>query len=327
MRWRSARRPRSAPARRRDGCGPASPRRPATVRSRRHRRATPGSRPRPRVRARVRWPRKGRSSTGSPSEPGRRRRPPRPTASRPATGTQSTPRAEAPDGRAEARRRRPAPRRSAGASTSATGAGSATSPRNRRVTCHWSAVVQRTPSSSGRGSAARVATTAGGGHTATNSRIGLTAGGIAREDRPSLPPVRAIERVLSPIEPEAVAQQVEHRDGGELADPVAVAGQLDRAATRPRRRGRGRRTRCPAGWPSCSAGPATPVTASPTSAPSTRAGARRPSPRPPPPTRPGPRARRAGRTSPRWRRRRPSPGTTSLAPGRGGEPGRRSARR
>ena len=72
----------------------------------------------------------------------------------------------------------------------------------------------------------------------------------------------------------------------------------------------------PGGWPSCSAGPATPVVARPTSAPQHpahavghRLGGR-------PRSRPGPRARRARRTSPRCRRRRRRPGTSRSSRGR-----------
>ena len=80
----------------------------------------------------------------------------------------------------------------------------------------------------------------------------------------------------------------EHRDGGELADALAVAGQAQRRPPRPRRRRTWPATPCRRRWPSCSAGPATPVTATDTSAPSTPARALGHRDRPPPRRRPGP---------------------------------------
>src|SRR5207245_393679 len=87
--------------------------------------------------------------------------------------------------------------------------------------------VQRTPGRSGRSRPDRMATVAGSGHTATNSLTPRTA---SRHQQPhatnSLTPRTAPPRPQGSGRREAPAQEVEQRDGCELADPVPVTGQV-----------------------------------------------------------------------------------------------------
>ena len=123
--------------------------------------------------------------------------------------------------------------------------------------------------------------------------------GEAKTTTPSAPTPKARprRRAAAPASGQVeqpLAEQVEQRDGGELPHQLAIARRCTSCTSTSRPRATPKNT-VPTGWPSCSAGPATPVTARPMSAPSTR-GPPPPSPRPPPRTPPAPRARRAGRT-------------------------------
>ena len=84
--------------------------------------------------------------------------------------------------------------------------------------------------------------------------------------------------------------------------------------TPPRRRGTGRGRRCPPARPPALSGPATPVTETATSQPSTRQAPRAMAMAASSDTT-GPSGTPTRRASPRWRRTRPTPRNTSLAPG------------
>ena len=120
------------------------------------------------------------------------------------------------------------------------------------MTCHCSRLVHRAPAS---GAAA--------GPRACRAR--------RREATPRRRAARSGVHSAVRSREQAKPQQVERRDHRELTHLVAVAGQaqMRRLGTSPSMQSP--TNSVPTGWPSCSVGPATPVRASPTSAPSTRA--------------------------------------------------------